>query len=100
MRIAIGRARTRPFTLPSKWSRNWLEWSCPVRQRTGLNVPGGEDETTPLRAAKVFNKTPSTLFDKAANPRKYKNKFTHLFDPFLMAAALVSRNKENGQKKP
>jgi hypothetical protein len=52
----------------------------------GWNVPGGE-EATPLRAVKVFNKTPSTLFDKAANPRKYKNKFTHLFDPFLMAAA-------------
>jgi hypothetical protein len=55
---------------------------------------------SPLSLAKVFNKTPSTLFDKAANPLKYKNKFTHLFDPFLMAAVLVSRHKENGQKKP
>ncbi|MGE3873506.1 MAG: hypothetical protein AB7F74_11175 [Parvibaculaceae bacterium] len=44
-------------------------------------------ETASLRLVKVFNKTPSTLFDKAANPPKYKNKFTHLFDPFLMAAA-------------
>jgi hypothetical protein len=53
-----------------------------------------------VKAGESFNKTSSTLIDNAANPSKYKNKFTHLFDPILIAAALVSPHKENGQKKP